>query len=623
VLLCIAGASGARAANVITHHNDTLRTGWNDDETLLTASAVGSGAFGLLHQVPVDNQVDAQPLLVTGLTINGSVHDVVYAATEGNSIYAIDASTGAILLRTNLGAPVPMSKLPGGCNNDGPNIGINSTPVIDTATQTLYVMAYESIGSSPQYTLHALELATLADKIAPVQVSASHTLSDGTTVYDFNASFSHQRAALLEADGNIYAAFGSFCDVGAKKTRGWLLGWSAATLAPLAASQLTNQVLPGDSPDDYFLTSIWMSGAGPAWAGTGNIFFVTGNADKSGTTYDDDDGVNLSESVVEVTPALSAVYSYFSPTDPNASVAVLDQKDLDFGAGGVMLLPDQPGSGQWLAVAAGKVGIMYLMNREYLGGENSGNALGEYSIGRCWCTPSYFVGPDGVGRVVSSGGNTVKVWQVRFTPDTALAPDPGFAPPSITTGQTPGFFTSISSNGTAAGSAVIWAVNRPFDSGNDVSLFAYDAANGALLYSGTAGTWPNTSASANLVPTVANGHVYVGSYKSVAIFGLATGGKRLLSSAQFARPDAPVDAAVSVHEISGFVRAAHGSRVTIETRDGKAVAVDLTEAKRNDTAVRPVVGDPVLARGDFVRGVLRADSFLHAKPHPSQWRPDR
>jgi hypothetical protein len=272
-------------------------------------------------------------------------------------------------------------------------------------------MTYEYIGGNPQYMLHALDLATLSEKMAPVQVSASHVQSDGSTVYDFNATYSHQRAAPLEADGNIYAAFGSFCDLGAKETRGWLLGWNAATLAPLATAQLTNRVLPGNSPDDYFLTSISMSGAGPAWAGAGNIFFVTGNADKSGTAYDDVDGINVSESVVEVTPDLGAVYSYISPTDANANVSVMDQKDQDFGAGGVMLVPDQPGSGQWLAVAAGKVGIMYLLNRVYLGGENAGNALGEYSIGRCWCTPSYFVGSDGVGRIVSSDGTTVGVWE--------------------------------------------------------------------------------------------------------------------------------------------------------------------------------------------------------------------
>ena len=132
VLLHCAAAAGA--ANVVTHHNDTLRTGWNDAETLLTTAVVGGGSFGLLHQVPVDNHVDAQPLLVAGITINGSVHDAVYVATEDNSIYAVDASSGDVLLRTNLGAPVPMSKLPGGCNLDGPDVGINSTPVIDTAS---------------------------------------------------------------------------------------------------------------------------------------------------------------------------------------------------------------------------------------------------------------------------------------------------------------------------------------------------------------------------------------------------------------------------------------------------------------------------------------------------------
>ncbi|HLZ99759.1 MAG TPA: hypothetical protein VKP66_17615, partial [Steroidobacteraceae bacterium] len=166
-----------------------------------------------------------------------------------------------------------------------------------------------------------------------------------------------------------------------------------------------------------------------------------------------------------------------------------------------------------------KIGIMYLMKQGNLGGENSANVLGEYAVGGCWCGPSYFEGSDAVGRVVSSGGSSIKVWEVQSSPTTTLVPDPGFTSPSISTGQDPGFFTSISSNGTAAGSAVIWAVNRPFDATQAVTLFAFDATTGAQLFSGTAGTWP-ISANANIVPTVANGKVYVASYKVLAIFGV-------------------------------------------------------------------------------------------------------
>jgi hypothetical protein len=542
-LLALTGAALASAAttiNVTTNHNNTRRTGWNGAETSLTPSVVGGFSFGLLHQVPLDDQVDAQPLLVAGLTIGGAAHDVVYVATEANTVYAIDASSGAILRQINLGTPVPISLLPTLCSKNGNNVGINSTPVIDLVSQTLYVIAYTYINNTPAFHLHALGLTTLVDKVHPVLVSASHTLSDGRTLYRFKAGASRQRAALLEADGNIYAGFASFCDIHSKYnsgSRGWLLGWNAGTLAPLAQSLLTNRV-PSDSPDDFLLTSIWMSGYGPSWSGdTGNIFFVTGNSDASGMTYDKTrGGVNLSESVVEWSPTLNRVASYFSPTDSGADVATLDQQDNDFGSGGVMLLPKQPGSFPLLAVAAGKVGIMYLMNQSNLGGENSSNVLGEYSIGPCWCGPSYFKGPDGVGRVVSSGGSTINVWKVQTSPTTALVAESGFTPPSISTGQDGGFFTSISSNGTTAGSAVIWAVNRPFDSTTDVTLYAFNAASGTQLYSATAGTWPNTHGNANIVPTVANGKVYVASFKMLSIFGVEGTGQALIPKSQFVRP---------------------------------------------------------------------------------------
>jgi hypothetical protein len=615
--------STAAKINVTTYHNDTRRTGWNSGETALTPSVVNSSNFGLLHQVTLDDQVDAQPLLVTGLTIGGAKHDVVYVATESNSVYGIDASSGAILLHVNLGTPVPITALPGECNNNGSNVGINSTPVINVKSQTLYVIAYV-YNSSQEFMLHALNLTTLSDQVPPVVVSATHTLSDGKTEYSFTAGSSRQRPALLEANGNVYAGFGSFCDINANSSRGWMLAWNATTLEPITQKQLNNQVLPANSPNDFFLTSIWMSGYGPASEGSGNLFFATGNSDPSGTTYDKSNAVNLSESAIEISSTLNHIVSYFSPTDTGADVATLDRNDEDFGSGGVMLLPKQPGSDPNLAVAAGKAGIMYLMKVGSLGGENSSNVVGEYSVGSCWCGPSYFTGSDGVGRVVSSGGSNIDVWKVQTSPNTTLVADPEFTSPSISTGQDPGFFTSVSSNGTTAGSAVIWAVGRPFNSTYDVTLYAFNAASGTPLYSGTAGNWPNTGGNANIVPVVANGKVYVASYRMLSIFGVAGTGDALVSASQLVRVAAPSQPVLSPHQISGFVREASGTRVVIEVRDGKQITVELTEAIARHAAIQAIDGEPVLARGDFdSHGILQATSFLHAKPQPILWRPDR
>ncbi|MGH6889146.1 MAG: hypothetical protein ACREHF_08125 [Rhizomicrobium sp.] len=273
-----AGAACAQV-NVTTYHYDNYRTGWNANETNLTQSNVNNSSFGLLATVPLDDQVDAQPLLVNGVTIGGVQHNVLYVATENNSVYAIDAQSGTVLLQTNLGTPVSW---PQGCGNNGPNVGIGSTPVIDAANGILYVIAYTLQNSTPTYVLHALALGTLLDSAAPAVVGASGTLKNGR-IYQFNASTQRQRAALLLANNTVYAGFASFCDFAANDSRGWVRGWQGGTLAPLAASKLTN-VRPR-SPDTFFLSSVWMSGYGLAANSAGSVYFVTGNSDYSGTTY--------------------------------------------------------------------------------------------------------------------------------------------------------------------------------------------------------------------------------------------------------------------------------------------------------------------------------------------------
>jgi len=504
---------------VSTYHYDNNRTGWNQHETTLTPANVASTAFGLLHNVPLDDQVDGQPLVVPGVNITGGKHpgkhDVVYVATEGNSVYAIDAESGTVLLNPNFGTPVTW---PLGCNNNGPNVGINSTPVIDLASNILYVIVYTNDAGGPAYRIHALDLGSLTDKVPPQLIVASHTLTDGTT-FTFNATYQRQRPGLLLANGNIYAGFGSFCDFGANLSRGWLLGWATGSLTPLPANQLFD--VQATSPNSFFLSSIWMSGYGLATDDSGNVLFVTGNSDYSGTTYD---GVsNIQESVVKVSPNLMTVLDLFTPSNQ----ASLDQSDADFGSGGVMLLPDQPGSTPHMAVAAGKVGSMFLLNADQLGGYSStkNKVLATYNIGGCWCGPSYFVDADGVPRVVSSGGHVVKVWKLATSPKPSLTSVA--VSQSIASTQFPGFFTSISSNGTS--NAIVWALSHPY-SAKDVGVFlyAFNPDSGSpmtRLFHGLAGHWPNFNGNSNLIPVVANGEVFVATNKQLQIFGLTTASK--------------------------------------------------------------------------------------------------
>jgi hypothetical protein len=199
-------------------------------------------------------------------------------STEGDTIYAIDAEAGTVLLKPNFGAPVGF---PLGCNNNGPNVGINSTPVIDLTSNTLYVVIYTQDSTGPAYRIHALDLGSLTDKVAPQLITAAHTLTNGTT-FNFNATYQRQRPGLLLANGNVYAGFGSFCDFAANVSRGWLLGWSTGSLTPLPANQVFDT--QASSTNNFFLSSIWMSGYGLAADDSGNILFVTGNSDYSGTT---------------------------------------------------------------------------------------------------------------------------------------------------------------------------------------------------------------------------------------------------------------------------------------------------------------------------------------------------
>ncbi len=611
----MAGLSTAHAqTNITTYHVDNLRTGWNQSETTLTPANVGSSSFGLLNQVALDEQVDAQPLFVSGQTIAGQgTHDVVYVPTENNTIYAIDAESGAVLLSPNFGQAVSINDLPGGCNNNSAVVGINSTPVIDLNAGVMYVITYTIEHGQKMFRLHELSLSTLTDQVPSVVVSATARLKGGGK-QPFQAAYQRQRAALLETSGNVYAGFASFCDIDANNSRGWVLGWNAGTLTPLPAAELMDK--QKTDPDNFFLSSIWMSGYGLASDDQGSLFFVTGNSDYDGQTYNK--RTNLAESTIRLSADLTTVQDYFTPYNHGQ----LDNDDNDFGSGGVMLLPTQAGKYPNLAVAAGKADQLFLMNRDKLG---RGNApIGQYQNNGCWCGPSYFVGSDGVGRVVSSTGGNIKLWKVETSPRTGLVFEANG--PNLNSGQDPGFFSFISSNGTAANSAVIWALPHPpgGDPNYTISLTAFDPANGAAqIFSGTAGTWPNGgNANANLVPVAANGEVFVASYKSLSIFGLS--GAKKFARFTPAKPPAPAIYTGTAHQLYGTVVALNGDIMTVKARDGANTRVDLAAARASASAAQPAVGHGVLVRGDtYSAGALVAKYVLHAKTNPASWGADR
>jgi len=603
--LCVLAIDGAWAApaSVLTYHNDAGRTGWNQNETVLTASNIPKN-FGILQTVALDEQVSAQPLVVPGIAIAGGTHDVVYVMTENNSIYAIDASTGTILISTNLGAPVPF---PLGCGNNSRNVGITSTPVIDPATNIMYVIAY--LNNGPSYQIHALNIFTLADTVAPVTISATHVLANGTT-FNFNATVQRQRPGLLLLDGVVYAGFGSFCDYAANQSRGWLLGWHTGSLTPLSSNALDDTL--ASSPANFFLSSIWMSGYGIAGSSP-VIYFVTGNSDGQSPP-----GVtDVKESVVKLMEnSLAPVTGQpFLFTKPNSTS--LDNADEDFGSGGIMLLPDQAGSISYLAVAAGKDGILYLFNRL-----NLSTPLVSFATNHgCWCGPSYFVGPDGIQRVITSHGSTLQTWHVNLTPT------PNLSVASTTGlnngGQDPGFFTSVSSNGLTAGSAVIWAVGHT----NPLTLYAFAATAPVfqgpltLIYSGAAGSWPYTGGNANVVPTVANGKVYVASYKALTIFGLGIATPVIQPSAA----TAPARIGGAAHLVSGVITAINGPILTLQTRSGHSKVDDAQAIANERASLAMSIGMPITVQGKIIEGngALQATAIVRAKPSNQFWPPDQ
>jgi hypothetical protein len=677
-ILCSSPGPSSKVG-VLTYHYDNARTGWNQSETILTTTNVNPANFGILSQtsLPDNADVDAQPLVVPSqkitmgapsgqIDVPGQYALIVYVATEANDIYAINANTGQVVLSANLGQPVA-----------GP-FGISSTPVIDLAANTMYVVAYTLDSQNNRiYQVHALDLGNLTDKIVPPpdtsQVANTATDVVNTSI-PFQASLQRQKPALLESNGKLYAGFGSLGDN--QGARGWVLGWNVPSLTPLANNQLNNRLSTNlstifhgqpNSPSGLFLSSVWMSGYGiAADSATGDLYFVTGNSavdvsdvnpspsnlDLAGeirqlgfVLLSEYQGFpnygNVADSVVRLRPDLSGI-----DDGGNAATGILGNpkegiftpwmqngrsvKDYDFGSGGAMLLPEQTGSHPHLLAAAGKEGVMYLLDRDQLGGFGQpsvyglvgaeDDALAEVSIGPCWCGPSYF--NSGSPYVVSSGGNSVELWGVSASALFVALTLEGISVPVVggsTSGQGTGFMTSVSSNG--AQNAIIWAVSRP-DAKSQSWLYAFNAQpnNGTLPLLFNQPVSGPLGGNSNVVPVVANGKVFVATNGNLTILGLQSG-----PSPPSPPPHPRVSAPLAWgHRLTGTVVSIEGHVLHIETREKRIVTVDATAAMTQQRAYMGLnVGGPITAFGDYdAKGVLRAETVLRANNYPA-WPMDR
>jgi hypothetical protein len=494
-------------AGVFTYHNDTQRTGVNAKEYAISPATLKAGTFGTLFSCALDAPgfAFAEPLYVAGLTMgDGKTHNVLFVATESDWVYAYDADSPACqqLWRTRVLQPgettVPYADT-SELNDLVPEIGVTSTPVIDPATKTIYVCAKSKDASSNyHHRLYALDLVSGTPKLgSPIEITAPY----------FVPLYHLQRPALLLDGGTLYIAFGSHGDYNVYQ--GWVMAYN--TTSPLTQKFAWASTNPNPISGNN-QGSIWQAGNGPAVDASGNLYVETAN----GAFDADTGGRNYGDSVVKLSPT-GAVADYFTPSNQ----ATLDGNDIDLGSGGVVVLPDSLGSTAHphLALASGKPGILYLLDRDNLGQfHQTDQSVQEIAVhpntvdvlAGVWGQPAVWGGSlyiTAIGDPLSQ--YTIANGVISTTPNTQSANTFAFR------GATP----VVSSNGSTNG--IVWALDISAYPSGPAVLYAYDATDlSQQLYSSPAsGVGAAGNAVKFTVPTVANGRVYVGGQASLTVFG--------------------------------------------------------------------------------------------------------
>jgi hypothetical protein len=491
----------AAQVNVLTWQYDNTRAGANTAETTLTPVTVNSSTFGKLFSQPVDGYIYGQPLYLANVAIPGQgTHNVVFVATQHDSVYAFDADTNMAPLWTVsflIGGATTVPNGDVGCTQIVPELGITSTPVIDPDAGTIYVVAMTKESGNYVHRLHALDVATGAEQAgSPVVIEASYPgTGEGGSMLVFQPKNYKQRPGLLLLNGILYLAWGSHCDIG--RYHGWLMAYDAQTLQQVGVYNTTPNGNQG---------ALWNGGAAPAVDENGNIYIVGGN----GVFDYNNGGQNLGEAYIKLSGALE-VLDYFAPFN----YASLNSRDLDVGSAGVALLGDEAGSADHphLLAGAGKEGRIYLLDRDNMGGWRNATDDGQIvassgagAIGGLFGNPSYFNN----SLYYCGSGDYLKAYSVS---NAVLSS----APTSLSPNKfgSPGCLPTISANGTDSG--IVWV----FDSAN--LLRAFDAGNLASEL------W-NSNQNAGRdrlgryvkfsVPMVASGKVYAGVQDSLAVYGL-------------------------------------------------------------------------------------------------------
>lgn len=543
VLLLIGITMPVRAQNsvdVVTQHNDNSRTGANLGEKILTTANVNIAQFGKLFTRAVDAEIYAQPLYVAGVAIPGrGNHNVVYAATMNNTVYAYDADDPAAstaLWSVNLGPPVPAKDVQCCCLDISTQIGILSTPVIDLATGTIYLVSRnKNVDGTYHQWLNALDIATGAQKFSgPTEIVATYGK------LTFNPKIQNQRPALLLSRGIIYIAWASHNDCGAY--HGWVMGYDAASLSQSSVYVDTVNGSKG---------GIWQGGQGPTVDANGNVYVVTGNGsfDGAGTAS----ATNLGNSVVRLTVpqggGLNAT-DYFTPYNYDT----LNAQDADLGCGGILGIP-----GTSLLITGSKQGNLYLLDSNNLGhfhaGSNS-NALQTFGAasGHIHGSPVFYNSP--------INGATVYIWSENdylkafsFNGKNLTTTPIAYSPMQVPSGM-PGGFMSISSSGKANDNGILW-VSHPYkgNANNAVVEGVVRAFDASTIVTDSGGTkrlkelWNSKQNDTRdavgrfakfCSPTVANGKVYMATFGTVGST-LGTGQLVVYGLLPAVKPPAPTN----------------------------------------------------------------------------------
>ncbi len=505
----------ARAQNVLTYHNNNARTGEYLRETILTPSNVNESTFGKLFFIPVDGKVDAEPLYLAHVSIpERGEHNVLFVATENDSVYALDADSGAELWRVSMLKSGETPSDSRHCSQVIPVIGVTSTPVIDPDSGphgTIYVVAMSKNAEDDYFQrLHPLDVTTGQEEFGgPVEVTGEYPGNgagsrNGRQIFDPKQY--EERAGLLLLNHVVYTAWASHCDI--DPYTGWIMGYNEHTLRQTSVLDFTPNGSEG---------SVWQSGAGMDADSDGNIYFLAANG-----TFDtalNAAGFPVRSDFGNAFMKVSTAGGDLKVADYFAMFNVVHENDTDedLGSGGALLLPamkDASGRVQYLAVGAGKDRNVYLVNRLNIGKFNPRNNDAIYQElyhalgGREFAMPAYFNGQLYYGAV-NDHLRAFRFINARLLPAPASESAERFVYP----GATPSISAAGPSNG------IVWAT----ENGDTAVLHAYDAANLAreLYNSNQAGSRDHFGVGNKFItPMIAQGKVYVGTTTGVGVFGL-------------------------------------------------------------------------------------------------------